>query len=335
MNVNDMSNNRIAAVDVTKGLLIIFVVLSHVTYDGQPLRNWLFAFHIPCFLVLSGFLFKPDKKKVLKRGTIWLLLYVLFSFFDILVVYIFNSKLLTQKTLIGGFLCKDNQLIFNSPKWFLLALLFVQLILTFLYSIEQKLGFGHKCIYIYMIICVSLSAFLNEKIIFCIELIPIVMFYFLLGYCIKQKNIYKKYIEGKNLLLNLCITIILFLLVFNISQVNGMVSIQNMQYGNYILFIINSLIGCVAVVELGYIFRQNKLLQFYGQNTFVIFLTHYYLVRGVYPVLFPAVYESVGGQILITIFTMLIYIPVIKIWKKILVFFKAFMLHRGGKSGQN
>lgn len=64
------SRGRSAYLDVVKGLLIMMVVLAHSIqfgsgqdfYDGQeyysdPVFKWIYGFHMPLFMVVSGFLF--------------------------------------------------------------------------------------------------------------------------------------------------------------------------------------------------------------------------------------------------------------------------------------
>ena len=60
-----MEKKRLNWVDVTKGLLMILVVIGH--FPGQldfPLGKYIYWFHMPAFFLLSGLFFKP----VLEKG---------------------------------------------------------------------------------------------------------------------------------------------------------------------------------------------------------------------------------------------------------------------------
>lgn len=62
-----MKNKRITWVDITKGFLMILVVIGH--YPGEldfPLAKYIYWFHMPAFFILSGLFFKPilDKKEI-------------------------------------------------------------------------------------------------------------------------------------------------------------------------------------------------------------------------------------------------------------------------------
>ena len=66
-----MNKNRLSWVDVTKGFLMILVVIGH--YPGQldfPLVKYIYWFHMPAFFILSGMFFKPAVEKGLMKLTI-------------------------------------------------------------------------------------------------------------------------------------------------------------------------------------------------------------------------------------------------------------------------
>ena len=66
-----MNKKRLSWVDVTKGLLMILVVIGH--YPGQldfPLAKYIYWFHMPAFFILSGLFFKPALEKGLMKLTI-------------------------------------------------------------------------------------------------------------------------------------------------------------------------------------------------------------------------------------------------------------------------
>lgn len=61
---------RNQAIDVTKGLGIIAVIVGHMMSTG----NWLFSFHMPLFFIFAGYFFKPkDIGATLKKDAVRLL----------------------------------------------------------------------------------------------------------------------------------------------------------------------------------------------------------------------------------------------------------------------
>ncbi|WP_313235649.1 acyltransferase family protein [Sporosarcina ureae] len=66
-----MNKKRLTWVDVTKGFLMILVVIGH--YPGQldfPLVKYIYWFHMPAFFILSGLFFKPVVEKSLMKISI-------------------------------------------------------------------------------------------------------------------------------------------------------------------------------------------------------------------------------------------------------------------------
>ncbi len=66
-----MSKRRLSWVDITKGFLMILVVMGH--YPGQldlPIIKYIYWFHMPAFFILSGMFFKPALEKGLMKISI-------------------------------------------------------------------------------------------------------------------------------------------------------------------------------------------------------------------------------------------------------------------------
>ncbi|AYC28682.1 acyltransferase family protein [Paenisporosarcina cavernae] len=85
-----MKNTRLTWVDVTKGLLMILVVIGH--YPGHldfPLGKYIYWFHMPAFFLLSGMFFKP----ILEKGKTKEAIYK--RFMQLIVPYLFFLVMIT------------------------------------------------------------------------------------------------------------------------------------------------------------------------------------------------------------------------------------------------
>lgn len=73
------TNKRIAWIDIARGIAILAVVAGHSLGNYWPnyLGNFLFAFHMPIFFILSGYLYHEQKHSVLTKK----------NFFNLLVPY--------------------------------------------------------------------------------------------------------------------------------------------------------------------------------------------------------------------------------------------------------
>ncbi len=82
-----MPRERLEWVDAAKGIGIIAVIVGHIWTSG-PVRDAVYAFHMPLFFLISGYLFKPQPPLTLARKLLatqglgyvaWLVLIVLFD----------------------------------------------------------------------------------------------------------------------------------------------------------------------------------------------------------------------------------------------------------------
>ncbi|MEI4770033.1 acyltransferase family protein [Psychrobacillus sp. FJAT-51614] len=85
-----MSKKRLTWVDVTKGFLMILVVIGH--YPGElefPLGKYIYWFHMPAFFLLSGLFFKEIKENESSNKTIKK------RFMQLMVPYLFFLAIIT------------------------------------------------------------------------------------------------------------------------------------------------------------------------------------------------------------------------------------------------
>lgn len=280
--------------DVARGIGIFLIVWSHTMSDGEPLRSFLFSFHVPLFFLISGYFFEGGREKC-TRWLYWIGLYIMLSILDVVVLLFFNPALLNKNVVINGVLGMDSQLIFNSPKWFLLCLIEMQILMELIVKLKVE----------FQIVIVILSLLFGESVqshwILGLNLIFVTLPFFYLGYLLKKKNMYEKVKKHKSSMLGVVSVTAMLLVAFVGSQFNGMVSVQKMQYGNYIVFLTCALCGSVAVVLIGIFLEKIELLSLLGQNTMPIFLLHYYLVRGLATKVVPSWFGTFIGQLAITI----------------------------------
>lgn len=78
----ERSDERIEFIDLAKGIAISLMVLCHCGFTG-PLRVWIYAFHMPFFFIVSGYV-----KSLLNRNQRDIHVYLKKSFLTIIVPYI-------------------------------------------------------------------------------------------------------------------------------------------------------------------------------------------------------------------------------------------------------
>lgn len=117
---------RYKEIDIAKGIGITLVVLGHLT---TPLHDYIYAFHMPLFFVLSGFFFSKNIN-LYKRSRILLcsyLFYYVTALIKSLLLVLVLRKTLSIETI--------NPELINGPIWFIMALLWVTVIIWSLHKL--------------------------------------------------------------------------------------------------------------------------------------------------------------------------------------------------------
>lgn len=78
-----IQQNRIYWIDCIKTILIYLMVLGHITTTNPDFKQWIYTFHMPCFFIVSGFLYKPSSIK--NHSSLFSFLFLLYLY---LIYYI-------------------------------------------------------------------------------------------------------------------------------------------------------------------------------------------------------------------------------------------------------
>lgn len=135
--MNPQNANRLYYIDNLRGLLILFVILGHCVqyfiadYDHNFLFRFIYSFHMPLFMALSGYVsYSPyNKWKTVSRRFVQLIV----PFFAWLIVSTISVGNISH--FYGTLLKPDNGL------WFLWVLFFIILIFKICDELSSKLNF--------------------------------------------------------------------------------------------------------------------------------------------------------------------------------------------------
>lgn len=160
-----MENKRIQWIDVLKGVTAIFVILGHVLlgYTNnnafpevqnllQTINHWIYSFHMPLFMVISGFAFtvayiknsKMDKPRIKKQILNLALIYFIFQASLCFLKIIFNSFVDSKMDiyrLISNLIIPDNIM------WYIWVLFIYYYLIMFIYDKIKE--YSNIYIYIY------------------------------------------------------------------------------------------------------------------------------------------------------------------------------------------
>ena len=189
---------RNTTLDLAKGILIILVVLGHaIQYSGNG--NWedsqlffddivfraIYSFHMPLFMMISGYLFYSSNKKdfkplmISKLRTIGIPLLV----FTLLMNVVWYIPLLINGNVLEIFSQYLGTLVFKMNMWFLLSLLLNMVAVAVITRVFKRI----RAQYIGMCILFMISFFIPDGLILAVH--KFMFPFFCIGYVLNQNQI--------------------------------------------------------------------------------------------------------------------------------------------------
>lgn len=279
-----MSQKRIEWIDQLKGITFFLVVLGHTDgiLDWGIAHPYIYSFHMPLFLMMTGFTLNIDKvyntsfvdyvTKLFKRMIVpyvWLnlicmpLRYILYNFLR-------GSQMKVIDFLKGIVLANtafDNALSPATPTYYIILLFFAQLLLFALIKLTKK---NNLILFpVSLLLLVIPLATIKTPVIWHLNVVPVAMMFIILGRILMDmylKN--KQRLDNTNIwkLIPVCVLLVIGGFIF--YKLNGKISIHLNLYGNnFILFILSALLTSTALVIL--VSRMPKIgfINYIGKNT--------------------------------------------------------------------
>lgn len=335
-------HDRIEFIDIAKGIGIFLVVFGHLNTGVQFSRVLIYSFHMPLFFFLSGIFISHKSvlnafKNIVKSLYLPYFVFILFDFLLLFIIELMHNRL-GFSFIIDDLLKPATGLslpMLNSPIWFLFSLFFIK----FIYSlIEQvnKTSLRNAIIAVIVLLCVSF-VFFCDRISIDIRnsftcAVPGFIF-FSLGHWLKKYVCSLNTLVSKHIIVfNLSALSALVVLIV-LANKNGIVDMYQLLFANQFIYFINSLLGIFVVLIISvdiFIYKNrfskiNDIITFYGQNSLIVLLTHYYVTRKAFPLVFKFLHLSdflynLLTEIVLFILTLAIMYPVILIFNKYLYF---------------
>lgn len=271
-------SKRIIYIDYCKAFAILLVVLGHIlqfvycknTYFENHTYRYIYSFHMPLFMALSGLCSSIEKKDFK----------ILFSKrFVQLIIPFFTWACITQ--LCGGVNVISTLLNPSNGLWFLYDLFFIDVIFFTLYRFSVK--FNLNCVIINFIGCVflfSISLILPD--IFDIKSIAWYYPFFCLGYILKKRSM----ILDKKHIMFLMFLCWLFMGWFWIQRVDSNSAIglpfMHLKIVLYIWKYLTAVFGVMSILSFFKSYSEyfdSRILTFWGTNTLGIYAIHFHLLN--------------------------------------------------------
>ena len=265
--------------DKIKFIAIILVLAGHLTFP-QCLMSYIYCFHMPLFFILSGAFIKkldsPATEYISRQFKRLVLPYFIFGFILIAHYLIYS---LFQKY---GRMDLDFRQIFMdfawgklSVLWFLSALFCASILYFFLRKISTSPAFILTSSFA-VAVCAGFALYGKEGF-WCFNIALVALFYFSLGkfiarICTKDGNIRWK--NALNSRWAPLAGIVLSAAAFFICPYNLPYEMATMRFGNPLLYIPISLVGCAGVALLAKVVPYCTVVKWIASNTLTIFCTH-------------------------------------------------------------
>lgn len=284
--MNNLKRSRLDWIDAARAFAIFCIVLGHALNGYSFIWKLVYGFHVPLFVLISGFTYTPrPRKENLKKSICGgfrriLVPYFIFGILSIVIYMLIGTKMDGDKAItiaqsIKGLFWANGEtgiMRWNLPLWYLPMLFVLRIIICYVLSekdtpsklILKFLTFSAFAMIMYY------SGFITN-LPFCFETVVYLIPFFIFGSFLKQiiHNIAKL---KKSLLYSICTGIIIistFIIAYqkNIDYVHD-------QYRVYLLFLISALGISSSIIALFSKFSPPKFIIKIGKNTLPILLMH-------------------------------------------------------------
>ena len=285
--MEETKNKRIEWIDYVRAFACFLVALCHLIQSLQKANidnhyvltnrlNWfIYLFHMPLFMCVSGFLYCKKKEQVTlknyKNFVIKKVINLSIPYFTFYLVYlllniIFSSSVNTPKG-INEFIGMFNKPI--SPFWFLYALLSIFIIIPIVEKIFKN---NKKSVMIFLFILKIISIFWKCNIYFVYAIMTYAI-YFYFGIFITEEV--KKDKNSSKKMIGLAIIYTITARIYT-KYIGGIPPIIIS-----LLDIIFALAGILICINCFKVFEKHRFLDTFKKYTFQIYLTHTIFAAGV------------------------------------------------------
>ena len=266
-----LQNNRIDYIDTLKGILIILVVFGH-TRINVNIQKWIYSFHMPLFLIISGFFYKQQINIInLKKIKRLILPFIFFSFLAIIFPGLPLLILKNQPIEWSKIFYLEERIFFNTPIWFLIVLFFIELKVNIINKISKYQNIKISMLIILQILVIKFCPVLPLGL----RLVLSLGASFYIGVIWREKffSFYYKKKFG-----NIIILILLPISCF-IGYSLGKVDLYKMEFSDNLIYYYGlSIINLILWIEISKKLEKIYILKTLGQNTLLILGTHYYIL---------------------------------------------------------
>jgi acyltransferase len=252
-------SGRCVWIDAAKGIGISLVVLGHMNIP-EPVRQYIYCFHVPLFFFLSGLLHRRRSLRELaaRRVRTLLIPYVLFSIvgltlYSVMGVYPAGDHARELTGIVYGTASSAHGVPIQ-PQWFLLCLFSTEVV----FGAILLMGGGRRLAIFATVATIAAVGFVNGRTLqlvlpwgVSISLVAVLFYY--LGYCFRAVAPVCLAMKTRT---KIGAAIMLGVVVFAVSRVNGRVDMVYNQYGSIPVFLLGATAGTAMIVLLSMVMER-------------------------------------------------------------------------------
>lgn len=282
---------RLSFIDISKGIAIILMVFAHSNgyiKNAAIINTFIYAFHMPLFFIVSGFLFNGEKKaaEVFKSKARAALLPYCFSG---ALFFLFNGFIFSEESIKSQFVYIGKSYLYGTgkdvdigvlnvgPIWFLPCFFVANILFYFAYRVCKKCFNGNKayfglCCLLFAIVGIYSSTHSSIYLPWSIDLSMYSVLLMYVGYMLKNYGILT------NNKTRLPLMIVSLIMLCYVSFTYNTISMNDRNFGNYICTFIGAVSGTVFVMLLSQCLEKlvviPSVLNLFGQISIVVLVFH-------------------------------------------------------------
>lgn len=284
------SKQRIAWLDIAKGLGILFIVWGHVLRIGH-FRIYLYAFNVALFFFLLGYTFKYDstlKEFLKKRFVRTMVPYYIWASISIIIFLLMgkflsfditNASVSLWKNLVGMLYANSRTIYmrWNLPLWFIPCMdLTLAMVWLVEYILQGQVRTNKNARMIVCVVFASVGLIMQQlidiKFPFQFESAVLMAAFVELGLIFKEYKIIENCCSHKWSLFMCSMLLMVGILT---AEINGNAEVRSYHYGKYpILFLISACFMTWGVCLISCKIKSDTILERIGRISFPILLMH-------------------------------------------------------------
>lgn len=304
--MENIKENRIEYIDLIKGFTILLVVLGHIYQYNNPIKIWIYSFHMPLFFIISGFFAKNNinlNKLLMKKFKSLIIPYISFGCCIILLMFLTEGLSDELKTYIVFFITGVGR----DALWFLPALFVAELLFNVISKIKNNII---KCAFFISLFIIGLC---GDYFIHNIILTPMYRSLVGLGFYVLGSYSFK-YLNKINV--SYITLFIVFVVDLFLALNNKCIDLWALTFNNRFIYLTCSILGSFCIILLFKNLSErnisNNILKFFGINTLIIMSSQQFIINCINKLTKMNYYNTLYG-LAIFILVIVIEIPIIYI----------------------